>query len=203
MKLITKKVGKLQTNCYILINDGKAALVDPGGDAQELAELLNSEQASLNQIVLTHGHADHVADASELKRLYGGTILINGLDKPYLEAVSDQMAIYLGLKEAISPDAYFADGDTIDLAGIPFVVIGTPGHTPGSCCFYNEEFKTLISGDTLFASSIGRADLAGGDPKLLELSLQRLKTLPEDTNVYPGHGPATTIGRERVRNRYW
>lgn len=203
MQVITLRVGKLQTNCYLLANAGEAVVIDPGGDAQDILEALQQEQALLRQIVLTHGHADHVANAMELKRSTGAKVLVHAADEPYLEAVNDHMAMYLGLKEPVKADEYISNGDTLTLAGLAYKVISTPGHTPGSCCLYSVESKVLFSGDTLFASSIGRSDLAGGDPDALTESLRQLKELPDDTVVYPGHGPATTIGKERVRNRYW
>jgi glyoxylase-like metal-dependent hydrolase (beta-lactamase superfamily II) len=96
-----------------------------------------------------------------------------------------------------------SDAKSVSLAGIEFTVLATPGHTPGSCCLYNAKEQVLFSGDTLFRGSIGRSDLQGGDAKTLARSLARLKELPAEVEVYPGHGPATTIGKERMSNRYW
>lgn len=203
MKLVTVRVGKLQTNCYILVNAGNAAVIDPGGDAEVIMMTLAQENAQATLIVLTHGHADHVAGAMDLRRRTNAPILIHEYDLPYLRATDDEMAIYLGLQESIIPTGYLAEGQPVTLAGVEFAVIETPGHTPGSCCLYSAEQACLLSGDTLFASSIGRSDLTGGDRLALANSLNRLKELPIETKVYPGHGSATTIGAERVRNRYW
>lgn len=203
MKILTLKIGKLLTNCYLIVNDGEAVCFDPAGDTDDIVATLTSLQVRLRQIIITHGHADHIADAMELKRQTGATIYANPADDFLLGAVTDQMAVYLGLREVVTPDQSLREGQVLNLVGLPFNVLSTPGHTPGSCCFFCEAKKVLISGDTLFQGSIGRSDLLGGDPALLNASLNRLKQLPDDTRVYPGHGPATTIGEERVRNRYW
>lgn len=203
MEVVSLRVGKLQTNCYIVVNGDRACVIDPGGDAEDILATLASRALRLEKIVLTHGHADHVADAMAVRRGTNADIVIHTADLPYLSAVNDQMAAYLGLNEPIETQCTFQDGEEVELAGLAFTILSTPGHTPGSCCLYNTFDGVLFSGDTLFASSIGRSDLAGGDSSALALSLNRLKQLPDETKVYPGHGPSTTIGRERVRNRYW
>ncbi|MDP3487185.1 MAG: MBL fold metallo-hydrolase [Bacillota bacterium] len=203
MEIVTLRVGVLQTNCYVVINGDQACVIDPGGDAADILATLASRALKLKQIVLTHGHADHVADAMVVQRSTHADIIIHAADVSYLHAVNDQMAAYLGLNEFIEPQGSLQGGEEIELAGIAFTVLSTPGHTPGSCCLYNASAGVLFAGDTLFASSIGRSDLAGGDPAALAVSLNRLKELPDETKVYPGHGPSTTIARERVRNRYW
>ncbi|KAF0197473.1 MAG: beta-lactamase domain-containing protein [Bacillota bacterium] len=203
MEVVTIRVGKLQTNCYLVINGDQASVIDPGGDAEDILTTLTNRELKLKQIVLTHGHADHTADAMVVRRNTLAEIIIHRADLPYLGAVDDQMAAYLGLNEPIEPQSFLQGANEIELAGLSFVVLSTPGHTPGSCCLYNESEGVLFAGDTLFASSIGRSDLEGGDPAELAASLNRLKQLPDETKVYPGHGPSTTIGRERVRNRYW
>lgn len=203
MEVLNLRVGKLQTNCYIVINGDQACVIDPGGDAADILAALAGRKLTLKQILLTHGHADHTADAMVVRRSTQAEISIHIADLAYLGAVNDQMASYLGLNESIEPQSFLQGGYEVDLAGLPFTVLSTPGHTPGSCCLYNSSEGVLFAGDTLFASSIGRSDLDGGDPAALALSLDRLKQLPDETIVYPGHGPSTTIGRERVRNRYW
>ena len=204
MKITTLRLGMLQTNCYVLGDDtGVAAVVDPGGRITELKDYIDHHGLRVKKIVLTHGHADHIAGAMELKRESGADIHMHAADRGWLTAKDDPMARHLGLTEDIALDAEVAEGDTLVMAGVPFIVLHTPGHTPGGCCFYSAEQNTLLSGDTLFAGSIGRSDLVGGDALVLQKSLDRLKLLPDETKVFPGHGPSTTIALERKRNRLW
>jgi len=203
MKIITLKVGVLSTNAYLIVDGPKAALIDPAGNSEVVLATLECEGAILETICLTHGHADHVAVAMELKRATGARIFGHRDDTYLLGATDNEVAIYLGLREAVTIDEYLKPGEAVNMAGGPFSVLSTPGHTPGSCCFYSPEDKVLFSGDTLFAQSIGRSDLPGGDYSRLKHSLSILKGLPEDIQVFPGHGPSTTIGQERMRNRYW
>lgn len=203
MKVLTCPVGSLQTNCYIVVHENSAAVIDPGADEGSIMALLAGEGAAVKSIVLTHGHADHVAAAAALKRLTGAPILAHPADSYLLRATENMIARALGLTEVIVPDMDLSDAKSVSLAGIEFAVLATPGHTPGSCCLYSAKEQVLFSGDTLFRGSIGRSDLQGGDAKTLARSLARLKELPAEVEVYPGHGPATTIGKERMSNRYW
>jgi len=203
MKIKTIPLGKLQTNAYLLLEEGRAAMIDPAGDCEECLAHLRREGAVLEGIYLTHGHADHVAAAMELKRATGARIYGHPADKYLLGAVNDEVAAYLGLRESIALDEELIPESRIELAGTTFIVLSTPGHTPGSVCFYSVSQQVLFSGDTLFAGSIGRSDLAGGNSQVLKQTLRRLKELPEETAVFPGHGPSTTIGQERMQNRYW
>jgi len=203
MKIKTIPLGKLQTNAYFVFKEGKAIIIDPAGDCDVCLAHLRSEGAVLEGIYLTHGHADHVAAAMELKRATGARIYGHPGDLYLLSAVNDEVAAYLGLKESITLDAELLPESSIELAGTIFLVLGTPGHTPGSVCFYCESEQVLFSGDTLFAGSIGRSDLTGGNSQVLRQTLRGLKELPAETVVYPGHGPSTTIAAERMQNRYW
>lgn len=203
MKITTIPLGKLQTNAYFVIKEGRAAIIDPGGDCDVCLAQLQSEGAVLEGIYLTHGHADHVAAAMELKRATGARIYGHPGDLYLLSAVNDEVAAYLGLRESITLDEALIPESSIELAGTTFLVLGTPGHTPGSICLYSESEQVLFSGDTLFAGSIGRSDLSGGNSQVLRQTLRHLKELPAETAVYPGHGPSTTIAAERMQNRYW
>ena len=202
MKIHVFPLGVLRTNCYLVEGQTSAAVIDPGGDPHELVCCLNELGVPLTSIILTHGHADHIAGAMELKRQTGAKIYMHPQDAPMLNATQDAMACYLGLKEEVILDQEF-EQMTLPLGDTEFQVLHTPGHTPGCCCLYNSAVKVLFSGDTLFAGSIGRSDLAGGNAGQLAESLGMLKLLPEDVVVYPGHGPHTTIGEEKVRNRFW
>lgn len=203
MRVVTLPVGGLQTNCYIVVHNSDACVIDPGADANGIMAALAEEGVTPSRILLTHGHADHVAAAAALKRLTGAAIAAHPADGFLLGATENGIARMLGLTEAIVPDVALADSAIVLAGGVEFTVLATPGHTPGSCCFYSAKEQVLFSGDTLFRGSIGRSDLPGGDQRTLQRSLSRLKQLPAEVEVYPGHGPGTTIGRERMSNRYW
>jgi glyoxylase-like metal-dependent hydrolase (beta-lactamase superfamily II) len=200
----TLPVGILQCNCSILGDETtrEAIVVDPGADIARILVRLAAHRLTVKQIVITHAHIDHIAGAQELKRITGAPILYNQLDLP-LVAMMDTQAGWIGVAtpEVLPPDASLGDLQTLQLAHIPATVLHTPGHTPGSLCLYLPTEKLLIAGDTLFAGSIGRTDLPGGDAKKILSSIhERLLTLPDETRVIPGHGPATTVGTERQDN---
>ena len=197
-------VGLLHCICSILGDETtrEAIVVDPGADIPRILAQLAAHQLTVKQIVITHAHIDHIAGAQELKRITGAPILYNQLDLP-LVAMMDVQAGWLGVAtpEVLPPDDHLEDNRTLHLAHIPAVVLHTPGHTPGSLCLHLPTENLLLAGDTLFRGSIGRTDLPGGDSKTILSSIRnRLLTLPEETRVIPGHGPATTIGAEREDN---
>ena len=197
-------VGLLQCICSILGDETtrEAIVVDPGSDIARILARLAAHQLTVKQIVITHAHIDHIAGAQELKRITGAPILYNQLDLP-LVAMMDVQAGWIGVAtpEVLPPDDHLEDNRTLHLAHIPAVVLHTPGHTPGSLCLHLPTENLLLAGDTLFAGSIGRTDLPGGDSETILSSIRnRLLTLPEETRVIPGHGPATTIGAAREDN---
>jgi hydroxyacylglutathione hydrolase len=199
-------VGPLQCNCSILGDETshEAIVVDPGDDISRIVATLARHQLTLKQIVVTHAHIDHIAGAQQLKRLTGAPILYNQLDLPLVKMM-DLQAGWLGIAtpEVAPPDANLADNQTVSIAGLSATVLHTPGHTQGSSCLYLPDQKLLIAGDTLFAGSIGRTDLPGGNTKQLIQSVNdRLLTLPDETKVLPGHGPTTSIGEERENNPF-
>ncbi|CAN5741350.1 MBL fold metallo-hydrolase [soil metagenome] len=199
-------VGPLQCNCSILGDETshEAIVVDPGANIDRIIATLANHQLTLKQIVVTHAHIDHIAGAQQLKRLTGAPIFYNQLDLPLVKMM-DVQAGWLGIAtpEVAPPDADLADNQTISIAGITATVLHTPGHTQGSSCLYLPEQSLLIAGDTLFAGSVGRTDLPGGDSEQLVQSIHdRLLVLPEEVKVIPGHGPATTIGEERETNPF-
>jgi glyoxylase-like metal-dependent hydrolase (beta-lactamase superfamily II) len=204
--LETFPVGPLQCNCTVLGNEasGEAMVVDPGDNIPQILALLRKHKLQLKQIVITHGHIDHVGGALRLKRATGAPILLNQNDLPQLEMM-DVQAGWLGMEppEVAPPDASAEDGMTVGIAGHAAQVIFTPGHTQGSICLHFAPLSLLLAGDTLFAGSIGRTDLPGGDSRLILRSIhERVLTLPDATRVIPGHGPATTIGEERESNPF-
>jgi hydroxyacylglutathione hydrolase len=206
MIIETFPVGPLQCNCTILGDEqaGEAIVIDPGDEIGRIHRRLNELGLKLKQILVTHAHIDHVGGALKLKRLTGAPILFNQNDLPQIKIMEEQ-AGWLGIAtpETAPPDEPLNDGEIVGLASCPAQVIHTPGHTQGSVCLQFVPLNLLVAGDTLFAGSIGRTDLPGGNYDQIMDSIQsRLLPLPNETKVLPGHGPATTIGVERGRNPF-
>ena len=206
MILETFPVGPLRCNCSILGDEvtREAIVVDPGDNISEILSRLQKHGLTLRQIVITHAHIDHVGGAALLKRATGAPVFLNQNDLGLLGAMEMQ-AGWLGIAtpEVGPPDASADDGLAVGLATLPAEVIHTPGHTPGSICLLFPQHQLLLAGDTLFAGSIGRTDLPGGDGRQILRSLRdRLMVLPDTTRVVPGHGPETTIGEERQSNPF-
>jgi glyoxylase-like metal-dependent hydrolase (beta-lactamase superfamily II) len=206
MILETFQVGPLQCNCTILGDQAacEAIVIDPGDDISRIHHRLNDLGLKLKQILITHGHIDHVGGALKLKRLTGAPILLNENDLPLLKMM-DMQAAWIGAPtpEVASPDESLSDGMTVGLGAYPAQVLHTPGHTQGSVCLHFAPLSMVIAGDTLFAGSIGRTDLPGGNGRQIIHSIEsRLLALPNETRVIPGHGPETTIGEERESNPF-
>lgn len=206
MILETFPVGPLQCNCTILGDPaaGEAIVIDPGDDISRIYNRLQEHGLKVKQILITHGHIDHVGGALKLKKLTGAPILLNENDLPLLKMM-DVQAAWIGVPtpEVVPPDESLASGMTVGLAAIPAQVLHTPGHTPGSICLHFAPLNMVIAGDTLFAGSIGRTDLPGGDSRQIIDSIHSsLLALPDQTKVIPGHGPETTIGEERQSNPF-
>ena len=202
----TFPVGLLQCNCTILGDETtlEAMVIDPGDDLPKILMRLAHHRLSLKQIVITHAHIDHIAGAQELKRVTGAPIAYNQRDLP-LVAMMDEQAGWLGVEvpEVKAPDFDLGDGAVLRTGTLRGEVLHTPGHTPGSICLFLPDQALLLAGDTLFAGSVGRTDLPGGDSRMLIQSIyDRLLVLPEHTVVIPGHGPATSIGQERGTNPF-
>ena len=202
----TLPVGLLQCNCTILGDEQsrEAIVVDPGDDIPGILVLLARHALTVKQIVITHAHIDHIAGAQQLKRITGAPILYNQQDLP-LVAMMDIQAGWLNIPtpEVAPPDGDLSDNQTVKIHGLTANVLHTPGHTPGSLSLYLPDQSLVLAGDTLFAGSVGRTDLPGGDTRTLIRSIQnRLLTLPDETIVIPGHGPNTSIGRERETNPF-
>ena len=214
MILETLAVGPLQCNCSILGDElsREAIVVDPGAEIARITDALTRHGLRVVQIVVTHAHIDHIAGAKRLQQLTGAPILYNQRDLP-LVRMMDVQAGWLGIAtpEVPWPDANLEQGTTVlfgarpELAhpGIRAEALHTPGHTEGSVCLYVPDHSLLLAGDTLFAGSVGRTDLPGGNSADLLRSIHTsLLPLPDDTRVIPGHGPATTIGHERSSNPF-
>ena len=193
LQIHTLPLGDYQTNCYILHQEGNrdCLVIDPGYEPEIILSHLSEKGLTLQAILLTHGHFDHVGAVREL-------------------AAQTDCQVYLNPKELAMPPMLtagplyytntYGEGDRLDIADISFRVLETPGHTPGSVCLVAE--NNLFSGDTLFRGSCGRTDLPCGDHRAMTESLKRLAALREDYNVYPGHGSNTTLAREQKTNPY-
>lgn len=199
-------VGQLGVNCFIVADaeskDG--IVVDPGDETGAILGLIKQKGITVRYILNTHGHFDHVGGNRRLVEATGATLMIHRDDEPFLSRASRSATMY-GLKAEDSPPpaAYLTDGQVITFGGSELRVIHTPGHSPGGCCLYFAAEGKLISGDTLFAESIGRTDLTGGSQQQLVDSIKtKLLPLPDGTRVFPGHGPETTIGHEKRHNPY-
>lgn len=206
MILETFPVGLLQCNCTILGDEQtrEAMVIDPGDNVSEILMRLAKHGLTLKQIVVTHAHIDHVGGAVQLKKATGAPILLNQSDTPLLKMM-DVQAGWLGVAtpDVAPPDTSAEEGMVVGIANHTAQVLHTPGHTPGSICLHFAPDNMLFAGDTLFAGSIGRTDLPGGDSRKILRSLHdHLLTLPDETRVVPGHGPATTIGQEREMNPF-
>jgi hydroxyacylglutathione hydrolase len=206
MILETFAVGPLQCNCTLLGDEdaAEAIVIDPGDEVGRIYRRLADLGLKLKQILVTHGHIDHVGGALKLKHLTGAPIFLNENDLPLLKMMEEQAAwVGVPTPDVSAPDVSLTDGLRVGLDRYPAEVLHTPGHTQGSVCLHFEPLKMVIAGDTLFAGSIGRTDLPGGNPRQIIESIEtRLLPLADDTRVLPGHGPATTIGAERHHNPF-
>ena len=189
-----------ETNCYIVqCEETKETMViDPGGEVDKVLEMINTLQAEIKYIVLTHCHGDHIAGVSKLKEKLGGKILIHRYDEPGLKDPNINLGEYVGLGQIVlEADSRLDDNDLIHVGNIEFKVIHTPGHTQGGICLYSEKEKMLFSGDTMFRGSWGRTDLPTSSfEDIIKSITEKLMILPEDTIVYPGHGKSTLIKEE-------
>ena len=196
-------LGELSTNCYVVWdNPAQALVIDPADSADTILAVIEREGLTLQAVVLSHAHFDHMLAAEAVCRATGAPLWIGAGDK---EALGDPQRNLSGwfsesVSLVLSADRSLSEGDCISLGNASLTVWETPGHTPGCICLVGEQ--VLFSGDTLFCGSIGRIDFPGGDVEAIIASLRRLTALPGDVAVYSGHGPVTTIGREKATNPY-
>ncbi len=204
--VITNQLGDLGTNCYIVGNTKtrEAIVIDPADEANYIEKCLKDSNLKCVGIFLTHGHMDHMAAMDDLKAITDVPTHASEDEKPILESSRDNLSAMLGTKMSVSVDKYLHDGDEIAILGTTMKCISVPGHTIGGMCYYFEEDGILFSGDTLFASSVGRSDFPTGDGEALIKSIkEKLLILPDDTIVYPGHNSYTRIGREKKFNPFF
>jgi hydroxyacylglutathione hydrolase len=200
-------VTTFQQNCSLIWDPVtlRGAVVDPGGDVDRIQAAIQKQGVIVEKIVLTHGHIDHVGGAADLAEALG--VKVEGpheADKQLIERVADQAAQF-GMEgvRPVTPDRWMVEGDQVEIAGRQFDVLHCPGHSPGHLVFFDKELRFAISGDVLFAGSIGRTDLPGGDHATLIKSIQeKLLPLGDDVSFLPGHGQASTIGHERQTNPF-
>lgn len=199
-------VGPLQCNCSIIGDETsrEAMVIDPGDDIADVLALIQKNNLTVKQIVITHAHIDHVGGAMKLRAATGAPILLNQSDYALLKML-DVQAAWLGMRSpgAVEIDRSIGELDKVQAGSLVADVMHTPGHTEGSVCLYFPAQQKLIAGDTLFAGSIGRTDLPGGSfEKIISSLHDKLLALPDETVVVPGHGPLTTIGEERESNPF-
>ena len=204
MKIIQMEVGSLGTNCYIAYceNTKKAVIIDPGGDAAKILAAVSREGLSVEAIINTHGHADHVLANVKVQEATGAPLWIHSADADMLGSGSRNLSAFLGGATSCgTADRLLADGEVLPVGEFSLTVLHTPGHTPGGISLLFD--KTVFVGDTLFAESIGRTDFPGGSYSQLINSIKtKLMSLDDEVKAYPGHGPATTIGWERRQNPF-
>lgn len=198
-------VGSVGTNCYIVHRkeDDRCVVIDPGDSGERIGSYIRQHGLVLEDILLTHGHFDHVLGVPGLVADAGGRVCAYEGERELLSDAGLNVSGMTGRPVSIEADVVFRDGQKFESAGMEFQVIHTPGHTKGSCCYYIEKEKVLFCGDTLFFESVGRCDLPTGNERELIRSLrEKILTLPQDVQAFTGHGPATQIGYESENNPF-
>ena len=200
-------VGLLQENCYVLGCEvtKRGVIIDPGDSARAILQVVRREGLTIEKIINTHAHFDHVMAVDEIRMATDATFHLHRDDLPVLRDVPERVSLWLGssVEPIEEPDEFLEAGQTVEFGEESLEVRFTPGHAPGHVIFVDHKNEQVFAGDTLFQGSIGRFDLPGADgPTLLRSIREQLLTLPDDYIVYPGHGDATTIGEERIHNPF-
>jgi hydroxyacylglutathione hydrolase len=203
--LYTRPVGPLECNCYIVGDRAtkQAIVIDPGGDADVIAEVIASNDLRIVTIVATHAHFDHILAAARLREITGASFHLHDDDRVLLDWMQTSGRLWLGVELPPPPDVDrpAPEGEVLTAGRVRLEVLHTPGHSPGSISLIGDD--AIFSGDTLFAGSVGRTDLPGGDTSsLIKAITDKLMAFDDDVPVHPGHGPATTIGEERRFNPF-
>ncbi len=195
MEIYNLYPGSFGANCYILISNSHAAIIDPSASTDKIMEFLQIKNVNLDCIILTHGHFDHMLSADTLRARSGAPLCIHESDAEFLlDGDKNAFKTFFGRDRTFSPaEKTLKHGDKISIGDESLTVLNTPGHTDGCICLLGNGI--LITGDTLFAESIGRCDLYSGDPRKMRDSLKFLRTLDKNLKIYPGHGDESTLGR--------
>jgi hydroxyacylglutathione hydrolase len=201
--IVAMPVGLIQTNCYIVgcEETREGAIIDPGGDPEQILAEVERQGLAIKYVLNTHAHFDHTEANGAVVKATGAPLAIHPKDRALLQAAGG--AAWFGVQAGAGPppDLEIQDGDELDIGTLRFQVLHTPGHTPGHVCFYEPREGVLFDGDVLFFGGVGRTDLPGGSWQQLITSIRQvLFALPDETIVYSGHGPETTIGREKRHN---
>ncbi len=203
MNIETLIVGPIEVNCYIVYDEnGNGVVIDAGGEADEILEVIRQNNVNPRYILLTHGHFDHIGAVVEVKNETGATIVMHPADQFLIQQAPQQAAMFgMPAVQIFDVDQTVTEGDIITAGTLQAKVIETPGHSPGGVCYLFD--NTLFAGDVLFYDGIGRTDLPGGSmSQLLNSIKNKIFTLPNECRVLCGHGPATTIGREKKQNPF-
>ncbi len=201
-EVTTLVLGPLQTNCYLLRcpETGATLVIDPADSPDRILQAAGDQGAHIEQILLTHAHTDHLAGLPGLRQATGAKVLLHRLDVQLLQQYGRFYGVRADQYQALVPHVQLNGGEEITVGHFTGTILATPGHTPGGVTLKVDDL--LFTGDTLFAMGVGRVDLPGGSPGQLLQSIQQLFTLPDECTIYPGHGPASTIGAEKRDNPY-
>lgn len=198
-------VGPLATNCYIVSDENtkQAVIIDPGAQPEKIAGKVAELGLHVEAILLTHGHFDHMMAVDNLREKYQVSVYLGTEDAQVISSPEGNVSAMFGRPVATKADVLVKDGEELTLAGFSIHVLLTPGHTPGGVCYYFKEQEAAFSGDTIFEGSVGRTDFPGGSSSALTASIKKkLFVLPDDTQLFPGHGDSTTVGYEKQYNMF-
>jgi glyoxylase-like metal-dependent hydrolase (beta-lactamase superfamily II) len=196
-------VGVIQTNCYIVgcEETRQGAVIDPGGDGDRIMRVVEESGLDICYVLITHAHMDHIGATAEVVQATGGKLAIHPAEIPLLKMNGGASWFGLAMPPAPSPDIELEEGQVLEVGTLRFQVLFVPGHSPGHVAFYEAGEGVVFDGDVVFAMGIGRTDLPGGDWNTLMRSIREvLLALPDETVIYPGHGPKTTVGHEKTHN---
>lgn len=206
MRVKTMLLGELGTNVYVVYNEEtkEAVVIDPAAEPDKVSQFIEQEQLKLMGMLVTHGHYDHIQAIDVLREQYGVPVFSSKDEGELMKNPELNLSMrFSGRAISVETDEWVRDGDIVEFGDLEFECITVPGHSPESICYYNEAYKVLFSGDTLFPSAIGRTDFYDGHPNTLIQSIkERLLCLPDETQVYSGHGLRTTIGYEKKTNMF-